>query len=648
MNLKTNERYNISRDYTYWDEFIDYIYKEKTPEVEYWYEINVGSALKSFDVDYFCTYDKNGNFIIENMTEKIGGTQIISKSVLPHILKERLTKFYYEIPEGIIEIHAATIHPYSDPEKTKTGAQGYFIVGKLLDSLYFNSLENISSSKIDLINPDFINKPSEMYINTVISLKNENKKIIKKISFKRPFTLNFNTSKNLLYIIISFFLLSFFIKIRFYKKLIYEPLQLTTKILEENNKNDIKKLKSRKGEFGYIGKLFSENDEQKKNLKKALIKAKESDKLKSAFLTNLSHEIRTPMNAIIGFTDLLANDNIDNIKKNEFIKIVKKSGHSLLSIINDLVEMSQIDTNQATPNYSSFDLDEFLLDIKNTVEITIPTNKPLTIEINSPDKTINAYFNSDEIKLKQILINLLVNAIKFTNDGIIELCYEISADESNIIFQVKDKGIGIDKDKQKNIFNRFNRIQSDKTINLTGLGLGLAISKAYVEMLAGQIWVESKKGLGTTFSFTLPLKLDHSIKNNSTIISSENIIDSSKNTPILIAEDDDNNFILIDFILNELNYKIIRAKDGLEAVEICKMNKSLEFVLMDIKMPKLNGIEAQKQIKKFNPSLPIIAYTAYCSNKFLKEMSNEGFIHCLTKPLDKKKLFNIIKKIQNT
>jgi len=645
VDLKSVERYNIAVDYTFWDEFIDYIYKERTPKDEYWYEINVGSGLETFDVDYFGTYDIDGNFIIENITEKISGTQIISKSVLPHILKERLTKFYYTIPEGILEVHAATIHPYSDPEKTKTEPEGFFIVAKLLDNEYFSSLENISSSSVELVNPDFIHQPNETHVSKVINLKNENNEIIKKLNFERPFSINFKNSKKILIIIVAGFILNLIASILLYKKIIYKPLNLVTKILEQNSKSAIKKLKTFKGEFGYIGKLFFDNKKQEEDLKNALVKAEESDRLKSTFLTNMSHEIRTPMNAIIGFTDLLDSDDIEQNKKKEYIDIVKKSGRSLISIIDDLVDISKLDSNQVTPNYSYFDLDEFLLEIKYAVEITIPKNKLLKIGLTLPETKINSKIRCDEIKLKQILINLLTNAIKFTEEGTIYFGYKLNADKSNIIFNVKDKGIGISESDQKTVFNRFMRIQSDNT-KLTGLGLGLAISKAYVELLNGTIWVDSKKDYGTTFSFSIPFKLDHSSKSKTTNNSTVNIIKPSAKTSVVVAEDDEYNFILIERYLANTNYKIIRAENGVEAVDICRENESIEFVLMDIKMPKLNGIEAQKQIKEFNPSLPIIACTAYSSGEMESDMEKAGFLGCLIKPLDKEELFSIIHNIQ--
>lgn len=380
MKLKSAERYSISVDFTYWDEFIDFIYGEKTPAANLWYEINIGSALENFDVDYFGTYDKNGNLIIENIREKISGSQIISKSVLPYIFKERLTKFYYKIPEGILEIHAATIHPYSDPKKTKTEPEGYFIVGKLLDNEYFNALKNISSSSsIQLVSPSFIDQPNEKKISTIINLKNEKGEVINKLIFKRPFALNYKNSKSILIIIITSFIIYLIASIILFKKVIYNPLNLITKTLEKNNKTALNTLIGQKSEFGHIGNLILESNINKENLKIAKEKAEESDQLKSAFLANLSHEIRTPMNGIIGFSNLLDNEGLDETKKSRYITIIKKCGYNLLAIIDDLIEMSKIDANQMKPTLNTFHLNQCLTDIKETTTVTIPNEKPIEL-----------------------------------------------------------------------------------------------------------------------------------------------------------------------------------------------------------------------------------------------------------------------------
>jgi signal transduction histidine kinase len=245
-------------------------------------------------------------------------------------------------------------------------------------------------------------------------------------------------------------------------------------------------LKESNGEFSYIGNLFEENNNQKLELITAKIKAEESDRLKSSFLANLSHEIRTPMNAINGFTDLILNTDINETEKLEYLTVIEKSGKNLVSIIDDLIEMSKIDSNQITPNYTLVNLESCVNELYETIKVTIQNKDLEFILIKS---SLPAEFNivTDDIKLKQVLINLLTNAIKFTDKGMVTFGYEIDENNQLIHFTVRDTGLGIDEEEHKNIFDRFKRVDSDISIKVGGLGLGLAISKAYVELLGGTI-----------------------------------------------------------------------------------------------------------------------------------------------------------------
>lgn len=214
------------------------------------------------------------------------------------------------------------------------------------------------------------------------------------------------------------------------------------------------------------------------------------------------------MNGIIGFSNLLDNEGLDETKKSRYITIIKKCGSNLLAIIDDLIEMSKIDANQMKPTLNTFDLNQCLTDIKETSTVTIPNEKPIELILQTPKNSETFQILSDEIKLKQIIVNLINNAIKFTPKGTITFGYELDLDSEKIIFKVTDTGIGIKTNEQKDIFNRFRRIKANNTINISGLGLGLAISKAYVEMLQGEIWVTSEENIGSTFAFTIPLKPD--------------------------------------------------------------------------------------------------------------------------------------------
>jgi signal transduction histidine kinase len=231
-------------------------------------------------------------------------------------------------------------------------------------------------------------------------------------------------------------------------------------------------------------------------------KAEESDRLKSAFLANMSHEIRTPMNGILGFAELLKEPILSGEEQHLVIDIIEKSGQRMLNIINDLISISKIESGQMEVNLSETNINEQFDFLYNFFQ-TNAEQKKLQLIVNCPNTSFKSVINTDSEKLYAILTNLVNNAIKFTSVGNVEFGYQVK--ENKLLFYVKDTGIGIPKDKQKTIFERFIQVNSDKSANYEGTGLGLAISKAFVEMLGGEIWIESEEGKGTCFYFTIPL-----------------------------------------------------------------------------------------------------------------------------------------------
>ena len=346
------------------------------------------------------------------------------------------------------------------------------------------------------------------------------------------------------------------------------------------------------------------------------------------------------MNAINGFTDLILNTDINETEKLEYLNVIEKSGKNLVSIIDDLIEMSKIDSNQITPNFTLVNLESCVNELYETIKVTIQNKDIEFILIKS---SMPAEFNivTDDIKLKQVLINLLTNAIKFTDKGMVTFGYEIDEKNSLIHFTVRDTGLGIDEEEHKNIFDRFKRVDSDISIKVGGLGLGLAISKAYVELLGGKITLESKVGEGSTFYFSIPLK--YAKVENITVRPVNNLEGiKTEGKLILIAEDDNINFLLFQKMMQNKNYNIIRAINGQEAVEICLSNPSIDLVLMDIKMPIMNGFEAIERIQPIRPNLPIIAQTAYSSSEDKAKIEAAGFANYITKPLNRERLFELL------
>ncbi|OQA96792.1 MAG: Aerobic respiration control sensor protein ArcB [Bacteroidetes bacterium ADurb.Bin217] len=372
-------------------------------------------------------------------------------------------------------------------------------------------------------------------------------------------------------------------------------------------------------------------------------KAEESDRLKSAFLANLSHEIRTPMNAILGFSDLLADKDISYEHRCEYVNIVQKSGKHLLTIINDLIDVSKIETGQVVPFYSEISLQTFLKDLYNTLHVTIPEDKQVnfSIELEHIDSTTKLI--SDEVKLRQIIINIVTNALKFTDSGFVTIECEYT-NQNELVCKVKDSGIGIAQEYYSAIFDRFRQVEGDIAIKKGGSGLGLAISKAYAEMLGGSISVSSELGKGSTFTLSIPNYTEY--KKPKKVHKQKETIDDQlgNNETILVAEDDDVNYYYLTKIMAKTNYNIIRALNGEEAVSIVKNNPNVKLILMDIKMPKMNGYEATNIIRSLDATIPVIAQTAYALSDEQEKIRQTNFTDYVSKPLKRDVLLELIKK----
>lgn len=387
----------------------------------------------------------------------------------------------------------------------------------------------------------------------------------------------------------------------------------------------------------------AEYKELNEQLNIAKAKAEESDKLKSAFLANMSHEIRTPMNAICGFAQLLGRKTIEEQKRNHYIDIINTNSQQLLGIINDIVDISKIESGLATLLNSKFDLNLMLDNLMHTLKPTILNHKiSLTYKKGLTDAQSSII--GDEIKIRQILTNLLVNAIKFTEQGSIEV--ECKLNDSNmLLFSVKDTGIGIPSELLTQIFERFSQIEGTIKDSRKGTGLGLAISKGFIELMHGKIWAESELGKGSKFHFSIPY-----------IPSAEVIPIGSRGETqattwashtLLLVEDDQNSMLYIKELLSPTLINIVCVNNGEDAVRICKENKDLSIVLMDIKLPMIDGLEATRRIRAFNKTLPIIAQTAYALSSDFQKATEAGCSEYLTKPISKAELFSALTKYLN-
>ncbi len=372
---------------------------------------------------------------------------------------------------------------------------------------------------------------------------------------------------------------------------------------------------------------------------KAKEKAEESDRLKTAFLQNMSHEIRTPLNAICGFSGFLSSEDLSADKRKNFVQIIQDSSDQLLSVVSDILMISSLETKQEKINISNVCINSILIELLAIFEQQAKDrNTSLSSEAELADSISEIY--TDKTKVTQIISNLLSNSLKFTHAGSIEFGYHLIHNE--IEFFVKDTGIGIKPELHEAIFDRFR--QADNTIqrNYGGTGLGLSICKGLVELLGGRIRVQSQIGKGSTFYFTIPYKPVNEIEK--VPILTRQPVNSGT---ILVAEDDEYNFKFLEEALSYLHSNIIRANNGKEAVEIFKSNPQIDLILMDIKMPVMNGYDAAEIIKSIKPDMPVIALSAYAM-EYERAKYESMFDGYLTKPLKEELLTDVISKYFNT
>jgi PAS domain S-box-containing protein len=391
-----------------------------------------------------------------------------------------------------------------------------------------------------------------------------------------------------------------------------------------------------------IYKDVSEMMSIENELKEARDKAQESDRLKTAFLANMSHEIRTPMNGIVGFVNLLRDPSLSDEQRDLYLKHIEQSSNQLLNVVNDIIDISKIESGQLKitnhPVRINGVLDEIYSSFFHRIRGDAPGQKKVSFILQkgetSPDFTIVV----DDSRLSQIFNNLISNAIKFTEEGQISFGYTLE-NRRYIQFFVRDTGVGIPADKTEMIFDRFGQDFQSKIVHPSGTGLGLSISKSLVQLMGGEMWVDSTVGEGSTFYFTLPLVMDQTVEESEVLISNKTYDWSGKE--VLVAEDEELNWMFIREMLRKTGAEVVRAKNGLEVIEKAK-GTNPDIILMDIKMPELDGIEATRRIRKFNSNIPIIAQTAFVMAEEKSESLQAGCNHFLTKPLDRTILMEII------
>jgi PAS domain S-box-containing protein len=409
-------------------------------------------------------------------------------------------------------------------------------------------------------------------------------------------------------------------------------------ILQKNEE-----IQSQKDELEkHRNKLEQEVDQRTKDLNISKEKAEESDRLKSSFLTNMSHEIRTPMNAIIGFSSMLGEDDLETEIKNNLISEISTHGYSLLNLIDNILELARIDTNQLKIQKEKVELVNIMQNVHNSFYDLVEL-KGLNLNLQIPKNKVEVY--SDGYRIKQIFNNLIDNAIKYTEIGNVDIGYTIT--RNTVEFFVKDTGIGLSLNQQTHIFYRFTKVEDNKKKLYRGAGLGLAICHNIVSLLNGNIWVESEPEKGSSFYFTIPAH----IKDNGFAIDTEKktVIDSDfdwSDKTILIAEDEESNYRYLEMLLKNTKVKIVWVENGKEAIEKSKEN-DYDLILMDVKMPILDGLEATQIIKSNNSKIPIVSVSAFSSKEDVNLSIKAGCEEHLSKPIQKTTLLRTIIKYIN-
>lgn len=383
-------------------------------------------------------------------------------------------------------------------------------------------------------------------------------------------------------------------------------------------------------------------------LVKAKEKAEESDRLKTAFLANMSHEVLTPMNAIMGFSQILSEESIPENERTEFASLIRSSGHLLIGLINDIMDLSRIEAGETNFNITRFELKPLLKELHDfySNELSKTGKTGITISWTLDENSNLNEIESDRGRLKQVLSNLLDNAVKFTSSGFIKFGCESSVDGSFIFF-VKDSGIGIPGEKHNLIFERFRQVEEDYDRTYGGTGIGLALVKKIVELLGGTISLDSAPGKGSEFRFALnTINSNNSPKYILPVDEPKFVNDFNwSGKTIMITEDILTNFIFLQRVISNLNAKVLHAHNGKQAVEFAESGEQIDLILMDLQMPEMNGIEAFKEIRRSHPAIKIILQTAYANKDEKNTYTDMGFNGFITKPIRVENLISLINSV---
>ncbi len=438
-----------------------------------------------------------------------------------------------------------------------------------------------------------------------------------------------------------------------------DKLALLEEQMESEEVTDIK-IKEENLELSHFNKQLKKDIRERKRKEKELNKevtiAEDSDELKTTLLSNISHEVRTPLNGILGFSELLRQDDISAEERNQYINIIKISGKSILKIVDDVLDLGRIETKEIELHLEEFPVTHFLNELYNTYkddDLYKQKEKNLELRLNV-NISSNTIIRTDKRRLKQILDNLIGNAIKFTEEGYVEIGCRVKEKDftdngwKDLLFFVKDSGIGIPKKLQEAVFEKFMKIEYDISKLYGGTGLGLTIAKKVVEKLGGKIWLNSTLGEGSELYFTMPESVFIPAKQEPSLTTIE-LKGKYKwdGKTVLVVEDDEMSLIFLNEILKPTEIHILHAVNGQEAIQMIRNHPEIDLVLMDIKLPKIDGFEATRKIRKIRSDVPIIAQTAYAMADDKRKSIEVGCSDYITKPVNRQLLLKTADKFLN-
>jgi PAS domain S-box-containing protein len=379
------------------------------------------------------------------------------------------------------------------------------------------------------------------------------------------------------------------------------------------------------------------------DLIKANIGAESSKRLKSNFLANISHEIRTPLNSVVGFSNLLLANNLTKEVKEEYIEHINHNSEKLLQIIGDIIDLSRLESSQIQITYEEASLNMIVNEIIEEARQVIKRNeKPIILNVKNHFEDAGDLIFTDRVWLKRVLNHLMDNAVKFTLEGSVEFSYLM--ENQSIVFRIRDTGIGINKENLGRIFEEFRQEFDGHHRPFEGLGIGLTLAKEVIERMGGKIFVQSEKGVGSEFSFSIPYRPAGSPRTKTATVSTGHVLKtidwSSKKC--LLVDDNKDVLIYLNRILTDTGVAILTARSGFEAIEIIKITPDIDVVLLDMQMPEMNGIEATKEIRKIRKDIPIIAQTAFIFEDDKDIILEAGCDACLIKPIRREHLLTVM------